>query len=213
MPSPPPKTTPVPIPERLSADERREALLDVARTLVNEVGPGGINMGVVAERAGVTRALVYKHFANKHDLLVALYRREATGIDRAIRAEIVAAPDGFEPKLRAFIGATMDLLDQHGPFFTPLREAGTDRAPRQDQRRRDQRTVVYFAELAEQDFAIDGRTARSVMAVLFSGIRSLLSQMRSRPGVAQRQFLLDTYVEMTIGALTRLAARGLDDTR
>src|SRR6476619_7614888 len=85
MPAPPPTSIPVPIPERLSADERREALLDVARTLVNEVGPGGITMGVVAERARVTRALVYKHFANKHDLLVALYRREATGIDRAIR--------------------------------------------------------------------------------------------------------------------------------
>jgi len=48
--------------------------------------------------------------------------------------------------------------------------------------------------------------------VLFSGIRSLLSQMRSRPGAAQRRFLLDTYVEMTIGALTRLATRGSDDT-
>jgi AcrR family transcriptional regulator len=193
--------------ERLSADDRREALLDVAKGLVNDVGPGAITMGVVADQAGVTRALVYKHFANKHDLLVALYRREARGIDRAIRAEVVAAPDGFEPKLRAFIGATMDLLDQHGPFFTPLREASTDRAPRQDQRRRDQRTVAYFAELAERDFGIDGRTARSVIAVLFSGVRSLLSQMRSRPGASQRRFLLDTYVEMTIGALTRLARR------
>ena len=46
-----------------------------------------------------------------------------------------------------------------------------------------------------------------MLAVLFSGIRSLLSQMRSRPGAAQRRFLVDTYVEATIGALTRLAEK------
>jgi AcrR family transcriptional regulator len=193
--------------ERLSADERREALLDVAKVLIDEVGPGAITMGVVADRAGVTRALVYKHFANKHDLLVALYRREARRIDRAIRAEVDAAPEQFEPKLRAFIGATLDLLDEHGPFFTPLREAGADQTARGDQRGRDQRTVRYFAGLAEREFGIEPHTARSVIAVLFSGIRSLRAQMRSRPGDAQRAFLLDTYVEMTIGALTRLAER------
>ncbi len=195
-------------PERLTADERRTALLDAARALVDQGGPGAVTMGAVAERAKVTRALVYKHFANKEELLVALYRREARRLDRRIAAEVAEAADGFAPELRAFVGATLDALEEHGPFFTPLREAGTDQRTRSDQRRRDRRTVGYFADLAEQEFGIDERTARSVIAVLFSGIRSLLSQMRSRPGAAQRAFLVDTYVEAAIGALTRLAGQG-----
>ncbi len=199
-----------PTPERLSADERRAALLDVAKDLVTEAGPGAVNVGAVADRAGVTRALVYKHFGNKDDLLVELYRREARNLDRQIRACVEAAPDGFEPKLRAFIGATLDAVQEHGPFFTPLRDTAADRSARRDRHSWDRRTVAYFAERAEGDFVIDPRTARSVIAVLFSGIRSLLSQMRARPSAAQREFLLETYVEMTIGALDRLRDRGPD---
>lgn len=199
---------PTPSPaSRLAAGDRREALLDVARALVHEVGPAGITMGVVAERASVTRALVYKHFADREDLLVALHRREARRLDREIRASVAAAPDGFEPKLRALVGATLEAADEHGPFFTPLRDVRADREVRRDQRARDRRTVGFFAELAERDFGIDERTARSVVTVLLSGIRSLLAQARRQPGAAEQQFLVDTYVEMTVGGLQRLAAR------
>jgi AcrR family transcriptional regulator len=193
--------------ERMSADARRTALLDVTRSLVRELGPGAITFGLVAQRAEVTRALVYKHFGNKDDLLGELYRREARQLDRAIRVQVEAAPEGFEPKLRAFVGATLDSVEEHAPFFTPLRAAGAGEGTRDDQRGWDRRTVAYFAQQAARDFGIDVRTARSVIAVLFSGIRSLLSQMRSRPGAAQREFLLDTYVEMSVGALDRLATR------
>ena len=191
--------------ERMTGDERRTALLDVAKVLVTEIGPGAVTVGTVASRAGVTRTLVYKHFDNRDDLLRTLYRREARRLDEHIRACVEAAPDGFEPKLRAFIGATLDAVEEHGPFFTPLREVGADGTSRRDQRGRDRRIVDYFAQRAAQDFGIDLRTARSVIAVLFSGIRSLLSQLRSRPGTAQRTFLLDTYVETTLGAFDRLA--------
>jgi AcrR family transcriptional regulator len=194
-----------PGPDRLTAEARRDGLLDVARDLVLEVGPDRITMGTIAARAGVTRALVYKHFADRHDLLDALYRREARSLDRRIRVAVEAAEGGFEPRLRAFVGATLDAIDESAPFFTPLRAAGAARGGREDQRQRDRRTVGYFADLAERDFSIDAKTARTVIAVLFSGVRTLLGQMRSRPGAASRQVLLDTYVEMTLGALTRLA--------
>jgi AcrR family transcriptional regulator len=202
----PASTTPGRAVERLSADERKAALLDVTRELVNDVGPEAITVGVVAERAGVTRTLVYKHFENRDDLLTALYRQEARRLDGQIRAAVDAAPEGFEPKLRAFIDATLDAVEEHAPFFAPLRRAGVYPDARREQGRRDGRTVAYFAGLAAAGYGIDDRPARSVIAVLFSGIRSLLSQMRSRPGAAQHQFLLDTYVEMTIGAMHRLAS-------
>lgn len=193
------------VPDRLSGDERRTALLDIARQIVNEAGPSAVNMGVVAERAEVTRALVYKHFENKDDLLVELYRREAKALDRQIRQQVEAAPEGFEPKVRAFIGACLDAVGEHSRFFTPLRGVGSNKSARQDQRRWDRRTAGYFVSLAAKEFALDERTAASAVGVLFSGVQSLLSQMRRSPSEAQRRFLEDTYVEMTVGALTRLA--------
>lgn len=198
-------TAPSPGPDRLTAEARRDLLLDVARDLVCEIDPERITMGLVASRAGVTRALVYKHFADRHDLLDALYRQEARALDHRIRVAVEAADDGFEPKLRAMVDATLAEVEEGVPFFTPLRAVGAARAGREDQRRRDRRTVGYFADLAQTEFGIDPRTARTVISVLFSGIRTLLGQMRARPRAADRQLLLDTYVEMTLGALTRLA--------
>lgn len=194
--------------ERLSGDERREALLDVAKAIVEERGPAGVTMGTVAERAQVTRALVYKHFSNKESLLLDLYRREARALDRRIRRHVESADDGFEPKLRAFVGACLDAVSEHGRFFTPLRGVGSDPSARQQQRRWDRSTSGYFAELAAREFEIDESTAASAIGVMFSGIQALLSQMRRSPGARQRQLLEATYVEMTIGAMRRLAEVG-----
>ncbi len=48
-------------------------------------------MEAVAERAGVSRPLVYKHFANRGELLAAVYLREATLLHRELAAEVGAA--------------------------------------------------------------------------------------------------------------------------
>lgn len=194
--------------ERLSGDERRSFLLDVTKSIVTETGTASVSMGSVAERAEVTRALVYKHFDNKEALLAELYRREARLLDRHIRRIVEAAPDGFEPKLRAFVGAALDAVDEHAPFFAPLRGVGRDRDAREEHRAWDRRTTGYFVSLAVCDFGVDKETATTVLAVLFSGIQALLSQMRSRPGPGRRQFLEDTYVATTVGALRHLAATG-----
>jgi AcrR family transcriptional regulator len=192
--------------DRLSGDARREALLDVTRRLVDEQGPGAVTMGAVAERAGVTRALVYKHFENKDALLVALYQREATALDRQIRRHVDAAAEGFEPKLRAFVGACLEAVGEHSRFFTPLRSVGAGASTRRQQRRWDRRTSTYFVGLAVEEFGIDEGDATAALGVLFLGLQSLLSEMRRSPGAAQREHLEAIYVEMTLGALSRLGS-------
>ena len=193
------------MPVTLTSDERRELLLDVTRDLLAEGGPRAVTMGTVAERAEVTRALVYKHFDNKHDLLAALYQREAKALDRAIRLQVTDAPDGFEPKLRAFTRAVLGAVGEHGRFFAPLRSLGVSDATRRDQRSWDRRTVGYFADLAATEFALDPRTARSVMSILLSGVDALVAQVRSKSTAEDLRFLEDTYVNATLGALSRVS--------
>lgn len=194
-------------PERLRAESRREALLDIARALVDEAGPAGVSMGAVAERAEVTRALVYKHFANREDMLTALYHREAAALDRELRRQVAAAPEGFEPKLRALIQAVGRAVDSHGPVFAPLRSYGQDPAYRRDQRAWDRRTVGYFASLAGTEYGIDRRAARPAVAALLSGIVTILTQSRGGRGRARRVFLEDLFVDMATAALSRVAER------
>ena len=109
-------------------------------------------MGVVADRAGVTRALVYKHFANKHDLLVALYRREKRrhrprhqGRGRRRR------PSSSSPSCERSSAPRSTCWTSTARSSRPVREAGADQTPpRPDQHAvDDQRTVRYFAGLTE----------------------------------------------------------------
>jgi AcrR family transcriptional regulator len=192
--------------ERLSADDRREMLLDFTKSLVLERGTAAVTMGTVAERADVTRALVYKHFQNRDHLLAALYRRETNRLNAAMTDVVGAAPDGFAAKLRAFVRAALAASEEHAVFFAPLRSFGSQSDSKTDRRSWDRRTVKYFAQLAVDDFGIDQRTARSAIAIQLSGIQTLLSQLRARPGPEQRAFLEHVYVEGAIGALVRLAA-------
>ncbi len=193
-------------PERLGAKARREALLDVAHRLVVADGPASVTMGSVAEGAEVTRALVYKHFANKDAILAALYRREAAALDRAIAREVAAAPEGVEPKLRAFTHAVVEAVGTHARVFAPLRPYGQDATYRREQRTWDRRTVRFFTTLVVDELGMDEAVARPALAILLSGISSVLAQAAGA-SVEQRAFLEDLYVSMALAGLRDLAGR------
>jgi AcrR family transcriptional regulator len=194
------------LPERLDAKARREALLDVAQGLVAADGPSSVTMGSVAEGAEVTRALVYKHFANKDAILAALYRREASALDRAIAREVAAAPDGFEPKLRAFAHAVVEAVGTHARVFAPLRPFGHDATFRREQRTWDRRTVRFFTTLAVDELGLDEAVARPALAIVLSGINSVLAQAAGSTA-EQRAFLEDLYVSLALAGLRDLADR------
>src|SRR3954454_6233748 len=63
---------------RMTADARREQILDVTKELVDERGFHAVSIEAVARRAGVTRPVVYTHFHDLSGLLEALVGREGT---------------------------------------------------------------------------------------------------------------------------------------
>jgi len=74
----------------LRADERRERFLAVAADLVGKRGWGALGMLPLATAAGVSRQLVYEHFANTSDLLIAVTHHLFEGA-RAATSRIMAA--------------------------------------------------------------------------------------------------------------------------
>jgi AcrR family transcriptional regulator len=194
-------------PQRLRGEDRRTALIDAAAALVAEDGVDAVSMDAVASRAEVSRPLVYKHFANRHELLAAVHRREAAELESAIAAAVERA-EGFEGKVRALIRSVLEAVTTHGPIFTPLVRAGAqDAAYRKEQRARDRRTVRFFARLTMAEFGLSQAEATAATAVLLTGIESIRAQSRSRPDLQQRRFLEDLYVDLVVGGLERVAAR------
>jgi AcrR family transcriptional regulator len=78
----------VPARRRLLRDDRYRQLIEVAWQLVRQEGTDALTLGRLAESAGVTKPVVYDHFATRNGLLAALYRefddRQTALIDAAL---------------------------------------------------------------------------------------------------------------------------------
>lgn len=59
--------------KRMSREDRRRQLLDVAWQLLRQEGSDALSLGRLAEQAGVTKPVVYDHFETRLGLLAALY--------------------------------------------------------------------------------------------------------------------------------------------
>ena len=192
---------------RLGRAERRNAILDAAAALVAAGDVEAVSMETVAERAGVSRPLVYKHFANRGELLAALYDREAALLHAELAADVEAAGT-VEEMFRALIHGALRAQASRGATLAALRSVGSrSRASREEQRRRDRTTLRYFGRRAVRQFGLDERRARAGVAVLLGAIETVLAQWRRRPTREHAALLEDTYVALVVGGIEELARR------
>jgi AcrR family transcriptional regulator len=191
---------------RLARADRRDALLEAAMALIALGDAEAISMDAVAERAGVSRPLVYKHFANRSELLAAVYKRESELLYAELSAAVTAV-DAVEDMFRALVRGAIRAESERGAACAALRAAGLRiRERRQEQRRRDRTTVTYFAARAVRDFGLDDQTARIGVGILLGAIETVLAEWRRRPTRENAQLLEDTYVAIVVGGLERLAS-------
>jgi AcrR family transcriptional regulator len=79
----------------MTAAERREQLLDVTKQLVGEQGFHDLSIEAIAKRAGITRPVIYAHFATLDELLEAMLEREALRALRQLSAVMLTSlPEG-----------------------------------------------------------------------------------------------------------------------
>lgn len=76
---------------RLTAEERHAGILDAATRVFAEKGYEGACVASIACAAGVSEALIYKHFASKRELFVAAIRKTTDGIVEQFRLAAATA--------------------------------------------------------------------------------------------------------------------------
>jgi AcrR family transcriptional regulator len=102
----------------------RARILGIARELLPEVGPAGLTYALLAERAGVTRQTLYRHWPTRAALLVALilegpaygdYPEPGGDVRTVVTAWLTSLRDGNnEPVTRAAVLAVTAQAD-HDP--------------------------------------------------------------------------------------------------
>lgn len=102
----------------MSAEERRESVLDVAVTEFAKAGLAGTSTEVIAARAGISQPYLFRLFSTKKELFIAAYRRAFTLIER----RFIEASDGLtgEKALEAMARAYSDLLGNRDLLLVQL---------------------------------------------------------------------------------------------
>jgi AcrR family transcriptional regulator len=91
--------------KRLSAADRRAQLIGVGRTVFADTGFENASLDVIAQRAGVTKPIIYEHFGGKEGLLAAVVERELDAVVKRISAAIEegTSRERFEAAVAEFI--------------------------------------------------------------------------------------------------------------
>lgn len=95
---------------RMTAEQRREQILDVTRAIVDERGFHAVTIDGVAREAGITRPVIYGHFNDLPGLLHALIEREAERATAQLEAVLPQPAPGGDP-LELLVGALEDWLE------------------------------------------------------------------------------------------------------
>ena len=96
---------------RLSAADRRSAILAAALEVFSEQGFHGASLEDVAARGGVSKALIYEHFDSKRELERALLEMHVHELLGRVTAAITSA-DGEEERLRAGVDAFLAFVEE-----------------------------------------------------------------------------------------------------
>ena len=108
---------------RMSAGERREQLIDVARALFAEKGFEGTAIEEIASRAKVSKPVVYEHFGGKEGLYAVIVDRELSTISTTVTQALRSSESASLVVERAAL-ALLTYIEQSPDGFQILSSSG-----------------------------------------------------------------------------------------
>ena len=104
---------------RLTAEARRAQLLSVAREVFAEDGYPGAAMEKIAQRAGVTKPVLYQHFEVKKELYLALLDSDMSRLLAQVSGAIESAHDN-PSRIRKGLAAYFNYIEANVDSFRLL---------------------------------------------------------------------------------------------
>jgi AcrR family transcriptional regulator len=146
--------------QRLTAAARREQLLDVALDVFSSNGFHNTSMNEVAEAAGVTKPVLYQHFASKRELYLALLQEEGARLLSAI-TDATRAAESPRAQVEQGLGAYFRWVADDRDAFVLLFGSGArrDEVFAEEVRRVEDAIAAAVAPLIQADIDADHQEA------------------------------------------------------
>jgi AcrR family transcriptional regulator len=161
---------------RLSRSARRAQLLLAARDVFSAQGYHAAAMDDIAERAGVSKPVLYQHFPGKLELYRALLTTYADELVQRVRGALSTSGDNGD-RVHASVAAYFDFVAGEGGAFRLIFESDLRSEPEAAGvvEQAQERCIDAIAEAVTTDAGIDWARAR-VLAVGLVGLSRLGAQ-------------------------------------
>ncbi len=113
-------------PERADAAANRALILETAERLFAERGVGEVNMADIAEAAGVGKGTLYRRFANKAELCLALLDTQLQEFQETMLARMrvqTAEQVSYREQLGQFIDSLVYFTEIHSPLLCEVQRS------------------------------------------------------------------------------------------
>lgn len=154
---------------RLPRDERRGQLLVVASDVFVDHGYHAAGMDEIADRAGVSKPVLYQHFSSKLELYLAVLDRHVDNMVSGVRAALSTTTDNRD-RVRAAVQAFFDFieLDSQGYRLIFENDNVTEPAVAAQVRAATDFCVDAVFALISEDSGLDPHRSRMIAVALVS---------------------------------------------
>ncbi|MCU1603486.1 MAG: TetR-family transcriptional regulator [Frankiales bacterium] len=159
--------------QRLPRQARRKQLLGAAQEIFVAQGYHAAAMDDIAERAGVSKPVLYQHFPGKLELYLALLEEHAAALTQRV-IEALASTTDNQKRVAASIEAYFDFVDGDGEGFRLVFESDlrNDPAVRERVERMTADCVAAITEVIAHDTGFPIEEAR-LLSVGLTGLAEI----------------------------------------
>src|SRR6201984_2922324 len=148
---------------RLPRDERRGQLLAAASEVFVDRGYHAAGMDEIADRAGVSKPVLYQHFTSKLELYLAVLARHADNLVSGVRQALRTTTDNRQ-RVRAAVDAFFDFIEHDSQGYRLIFENYyvTDRQVSAQAKGSTQACTDAGVDLVSHDSGLEPHRARMI---------------------------------------------------
>jgi AcrR family transcriptional regulator len=163
-------------PNRMPRSARRAQLLEAAREVFVAKGYYAAAVDDIAERAGVSKPVVYQHFPGKLELYLALIDDSAATLVAAVRNALASTSDNHE-RVEATMSAYIAFVDDDGGAFRLVFESDLIHEPvvRERVELVQHECAVLISDVIAEDAGLSDEQSM-LLAVALTGIAQVSSR-------------------------------------
>jgi AcrR family transcriptional regulator len=187
---------------RLPRPERRRQLLDAALEVFVSQGYHAAAMDEIAERAGVSKPVLYQHFPSKLELYLALLDQSVDELLETVRGALRSTTDNRQ-RVAATFSAYFEYMESEGQAYRLVFESdlGNEEAVRDRLERGQHECAEMISQMVRQDAGLDDDEAHLVSVGMVG-----LAQVTARYWLSTREHIPREAAEQLVA---RLAWRGI----